>query len=264
MEFAVAQKSTADPWADQVVSYVPGSSPAFGYSDPTTALGEPERFTGEVFGFPSVVSVFSPAFGAEELVSIGEGGSLTVKFNEPITNSPTHKFGADFIVFGNAGLIDEAYPQGKVSTPAAMFGTETMHVSVSADGLTYVPVGAFTEGFFPSQAYLDSGPYDTTPGFVPTDFTIPVNPAFTLSDFSGLTLSGVHALYDGSGGGTPIDISSTGLGSVQYVRIDLPDDGDPFSFAHVEVEALSAVPEPTTALLFGGSTLLFAVRKKRG
>jgi hypothetical protein len=35
----------ADPWADAVVSYIPGSNPAAGFTDPAAALGAPTRFT---------------------------------------------------------------------------------------------------------------------------------------------------------------------------------------------------------------------------
>lgn len=261
---AQATRSIGDPWADSVFSFNPGSTPAFGYPDPNTTLGAPERFTGTGFGFPSVVSAFSPAFDADELFSIGEGGHLTVRFDEPIMDNPSNPFGVDLIVFGNGGLIDVQWPNGVAGNPVSMFGLDEMYISVSADGTAFIPLpGVFMEGLFPAQAYADTGPYDTTPGTVLTNFQRPVDPSLTVGDLSGLTLAQIVALYNGSGGGTPVDIAGSGLPWIQYVRIDVPDDGDIFTQLNVEIEAFATVPEPTTALLFGGSTLLLATRKKQ-
>lgn len=254
-----------DPWADRVAAYGPGTTPAPGYLDPQTALGAPERFTGEG-AFPSVVSIFNPAFGTDELVSIGEGGYLTVEFNEPITNDPGHKFGVDFIIFGNGGFADDDFPNGRVSTPPFPFGFDAMRVSVSENGVDFVALdGEFTEGFFPAQGYRDAGPYDSAPGHQPTDFTIPVNPNLALSDFAGLTLAQVLALYDGSGGGTPVDVNSviSGLAEVRFVRIDVLDDHNSDTALNVEIEAFAAVPEPATLWLLGGLALCIA-RSGRG
>ena len=55
---AIAGAPGDDPFADAVVAYVAGTGPAAGYDQPTTALGAPERMTGELFEFPGVVSVF--------------------------------------------------------------------------------------------------------------------------------------------------------------------------------------------------------------
>ena len=40
-----------------------------------------------------------------EVISIGAGGSLTLRFDSPIANSPSNRFGIDFIIFGNTGFI---------------------------------------------------------------------------------------------------------------------------------------------------------------
>ena len=65
-----------DPWADAVMSYVAGEDANDSYDDPATTVGSPERFTGEGFGYPGVVSGFVPPFGTDEIVSIGRGGAL--------------------------------------------------------------------------------------------------------------------------------------------------------------------------------------------
>lgn len=253
-----------DPWADRIVGYVPGTMPVPGYTNPQTAIGSPERFTGELAGFPGVVSMFSPPFGTDELVSIGEGGSLTVEFFEPVTNDPTNPFGVDLIVFGNGGFVDVNFPNGRIGAPPTTFGFDAMRVSVSADGARFVELpGEFTEGFFPAQGYLDSGPFDPVPGRMPTDFTRPVDSAHSLNSFSGLTLAEALLLYDGSGGGTPIDIAAGGLSSIRFVRIDVFDDGNPMTDLNVEIDALATVPEPATAAMLGLLALSAAFRRRR-
>lgn len=231
----------SDPWADHVTSFdLAGGNPSHG--DVSATLGAPERFTGEGV-FPSVVSMFNPAFGTDELVQIGAGGWLTVEFDEPITNDPSHLYGVDLIIFGNAGFADFDFPNGQNGSPAVLFGGDPMRVSVSADGTTFVPLADTTEGLFPAQGYLDSGPFDDHPGSLLTDFTRPMNPALTLNSFDGLSYADSLALYDGSGGGTPIDIAASGLGTIRFVRVE------PIGDVTLEIEAFATVPEPATLLL---------------
>lgn len=242
----------ADPWADAVVSYQAGTTADPGYPIPANAVGAPERFTGETspYGsFPSVVSIFNPAFGSDEIVSLGEGGHLTLRFDEPIVDDPAHEFGVDMIVFGNIGFWDGAYPTGQQRSPALSLGADRFNVEVSADGVTYLPLSVRADRLFPAQGWLDSGPYDVVPGTRPTNFLKPVNPALTLSDFNGLSYAQCMALYDGSGGGIPLDLSVTGLASASYVRFSVPDDGNPNVSLTAEIDAVAAVPEPTTLVL---------------
>jgi hypothetical protein len=75
-------------------------------------------------------------------------------------------------------------------------------IEISADGEKWhVIPGIVADGLYPTIGFLDSGPYDQTPGEVPSDFTRPVDPSLSLSDFMGLSNDDVIALYDGSGGG---------------------------------------------------------------
>lgn len=230
------------PWATEVASYVQGLSPNPSYLDPTTALGSPERFTGEG-SFPGVVSPFNPAFGDNEIVSIGDGGSLTVRFDTPITDDPANPFGIDLIVFGNDGFFDADFPNGVVAPGGATFDPEHMEVEVSDDGVNFVPLGTFSEGFFPTMGYADSGAFDTTPGSVLTNFLKPVDPSLTKTDFAGLTTIGIAALYDGSGGGTGIDIAPSGLSTVTHVRVLNPLGDNP----RIEIDGFARVPSPATA-----------------
>ena len=81
------ESAAASPWGFAVVSYDPGLGAAPGYQNPATALGAPERFTGEGV-FPGAVTMFNSAFGTDEIVSIGEGGHLTVRFDQPVLDGP--------------------------------------------------------------------------------------------------------------------------------------------------------------------------------
>lgn len=244
-------------FATNVVDFVPGMNANPGFGDASTALGSPARFTGVAAGFPGVVSPFNPAFGADQIVQIGEGGSLTLELGTPARNSATNPFGVDLLIFGNAGMIDADFPNGQAGSPAGFFGLDNMLVSVSADGTNFVSLGSFTEGFFPTMGYADSGAFDSTPGSVPTSFTTPMDPSLTLSDFDGLDIDGLRSLYGGSGGGTPIDIAGSGLESVRYVRIDNPLGSN----ATVEIDAVSVVPTPASGALLALAAL--GARRRR-
>ncbi len=228
----IARPLTAgdDPFADESISYDQGANPAGGYTDPTTSLGSPERFTGEGI-FPGVVSVFSPAWGLDELVSIGAGGHLEVRFDTPVTDDPANPFGIDLLIFGNAGFIDAGGVAG-----AGLFGADGGLIEVSADGAQWFAIaGVQADGLFPTVGYLDAGQYDTEPGTVPSDFTLPVDPTLTTADFAGLDNAAILNLYAGSGGGAGVDIGSVGLSAVSYVRITNP--GNPAETPGCEIDA---------------------------
>jgi hypothetical protein len=243
-----------DPWADQVVSYDAGSGADVGYTDPLTALGEPSRMTG-TDPWEAAVTPFNGPWLTEQVVSIGAGGHLTVRFDEPIIDDPSHPFGVDLIVFGNGFFADANWPDGVVG---GWFEDGPFTVSVSADGVGFEPLpGTHNDALFPMLGYLDlTGPYDTEPGSILSDFTKPVDPSLTYVDFDGLTFDQILALYDGSGGGIPLDIASTGLNEVYYVRIDVPDGATSPDF-----DALAVVPEPSTAFLLCSFVLARALRR---
>jgi len=242
----------ADPWADRVVSYERGRGYAEGYTDPSVSLGEPTRYTGELFGFPGAVTPFNPPFEPDEIVSIGAGGHLTVAFDEPILD----RRGADFIIFGNGGFIDSDYPNGRVG---GVFADGPFRVSVSRDGANFVPLeGLFDDATFPMLGYLDlDGPYDQKRGSLPSDYTRPIDSRLKMEDFFGLTFWEVLALYDGSGGGLALDFSSSGLSEIHFVRIDVPDGS-----TSPEIDAFAVVPEPAGALAWFWVSFAAFRRKK--
>jgi hypothetical protein len=243
-----------DPWADEVVSYAAGSDVTPGYDDPAMTLGSPSRYTADA-SYPGAVTPFSPAWKPTQVTSIGPGGHLTVRFDEPITDDPAHAFGVDLLIFGNGSFVDAAWPDGIVG---GVFEDGPFSVSVSSDGVDFVPLaGAYGDALFPTLGYLDlSGPYDPQAGSAASDFTKPVNPAYDAAHFDGMTFGEVVAAYDGSGGGIPIDLANSGLDAVQYVRIDVPAGA-----TSPEIDGFAAVPEPTAIVLFGLG-MLFAGRRR--
>ena len=219
-----------DPFADQWIDYIPGENAAKGFTDPQTALGSPERFTGEGI-FPGVVSAFNPAFGTDEIVSIGRNGHLIVSFDTPVTDDPANPFGIDLLIFGNTGLIDADWPNGIVG---GVFGNDGGFVEVSMDGVDWIPVeGIQADGLFPTIGYLDSDPYDENEGRELTDFTRPVDPALTIGNLLGLNYDELLDVYAESGGGVGVDLANLGLNEISFVRVFVPD-GAP---TNVEVDA---------------------------
>jgi len=268
----------AEVWATRVVDYTPGTGiqqqwgTTLFYDDPQTALGKPDDVTGETHaGWPNVLGPFSPAYEVDEVVQIGDGGSLTLQlgaFAVP-DGSPAPELG----VITNVGLMDTSWPDGIPGNPAAAFGVDAAVVSVSADGVQFVALngGQPIQFDLPAVYYLDAGPYDTAPGVLESDFGLPFTPPGGLSAFDGLAgYADVLAVFGGSGGGTWLDLDQAGLSQVGYVRFDDPEDGDPFEVDAVVVadSAVGApVPEPSglaLAVLALGAFAAACVRRCAG
>lgn len=238
----------ADPWADRVVSYTQGLGVQDGYDVPGAALGEPTRYTGQGV-WPSAVTPFNPPFLSSEIVGIGRGGSLTLAFDEPVTDDAANPFGVDLLVFGNAFF---AGPDGV----AGVFGAGG-EMRVSADGVSWVDVSGALQNAVPTLGYSDlTDPFATDPGAVLTDFTRPVDPAFSPM---GLTFAQIVAAYNGSGGGVGIDLGVLGLSAISYVQFWSPADGVVFNID--AVADVAAVPAPGVLAVMAAAGL--ASRRRR-
>lgn len=211
-------------FAAQVVSYNPGTGAAAGFTNPATVLGAPSV----VNPFGDAVEPFNPPYGTAQLLSIGEGGSVTIKFDKPVDDKKKNPFGLDFILFGNTGfIVTNEFDLttfnwvGEPATDGGTFGQNTgaTRVSVSKDGKTFY--------------VLDRARAPIADGLLPTDPTgdvrVPGHPGLTAAHFAGATADDIRALYDGSGGGTGYDIAwarkangkKADLSSIRYVRVEV-------------------------------------------
>ena len=239
-------------FATTVQEYVQGGAvpidtitgfPGFPFNNPATALGRPTVDTtgdgwdtGSPFS-PVPVVVVSPAFRYFEVVSIGEGGHLTLKFDHHVLDDPKNPCGLDFIIFGNSfqHTTGGSWTNGDPNQTwvSATVAKEPGVVSVSQDGNTWftfpAPAGPFADDFAPTLGRIyDPAHPDTSLGpwnlwwSIPTDPTRPLNPGLTPTSFAGLSVAEVAQLYNDSAGGTAFDIGELGLDRIRYVRIDNP------------------------------------------
>lgn len=241
----VPHAHAGNPFASSWVTFDPGSNPDVGYTDPASALGRPSRFTGDnaPFLYPSAVTAFNGAFNIDQVLSIGAGGHIVLAFDVPVRNNPDNPFGVDLLVFGNSSFIDADYPNGLVGGIFSEGGV----VELSEDGLSWTTAtGVVADGSTPTVGYSDLvDPFALDHGSIPSNFRLPVDPAI---DFSGMSNAQVLAAYNGSGGGTGVDIGAYGLSRVSFVRISNPGTGS------IEIDGLSrviAVPAPASLIAIG-------------
>ncbi|MBX3388310.1 MAG: hypothetical protein KF691_02515 [Phycisphaeraceae bacterium] len=244
--------AVASPYASSWTSYSAGSGASASYLDPSAAVGSPTRFTGVQFGFPSVVSPFSPPFDPGDIVSIGRGGHLTLTFDHDVYNRTTNAFGIDFIIFGNWFYTDNG---NGVAT--GKFGNTGGIVEVSKDGSDWRTVNVLATSGYATLGYSDLvSPYDTSPGSVPTDFTKPVDPTFNAI---GKSFAEIVAGYNGSGGGTGVDFASTGLDFIRFVRISNPEGNG----GNINIDGIAEVPEPAALPLLAYACLIAPRRRRK-
>lgn len=275
---ALAAPAMATPfYADFVESYNPGATPAGTLFTPGSALGPPTLVTGAGLGFPNVVNPFSPPFEASEIVSIGEGGQLTLR----LSNFVLPQSGPEIGVFTNAGLADATFSFDENAKSAAAlvagdgattFSIDSAHVEVSADGVNFVSLGT-VQFSMPTNAYVDvANPFSGTAGSVVADFRQPYTGG--LATLADSTYAEMVTTLGGSGGGTWLDISGSGLSQVGWVRFSVADDLNVGTALNFELDAVSIangaagplVPEPSTwaLLAIGGAALGCVVRRRGG
>ncbi len=224
-------------FADSVVSYNPGTGVAPRFTNPAAVLGEPSRTNP----FGEATDPFDPPYGTNQILSIGAGGHVVVRFHTPILNHPHNLYGLDFTIFGNAGFIitndfdlNTFTWIGTPATDGSLFGTSTgeSRVSVSSNGREFYQLN-------PRLApAVDSFPPTDGAG----DFHLPLVPGLSQADFAGATLEDIRTLYQHSGGGAGYDISwaqdargrRVFLHEIRYIRIDVLS-------GHAEIDGFAAV-----------------------
>ncbi|MCP4377011.1 MAG: hypothetical protein GY794_12640 [bacterium] len=272
----MASPVMAASFAGTVISYNAGTTPAsrsyfdgswnfvesVALTDSSAALGKPTGYVSEPYAANgAIVSPFSPAANPDQIVSIGEGGSLTLRLeNYAVVGS-----GAEIGLFTNVGLADSSWPNGKTAATAAAWGVDSVTVDVSSNGSDWVSLGTISPNI-PTNVWADaSGPYLTSAaGLSEADFSTPFTG--TLSDFDDKTYAEIKTLLNGSAGGYWIDLSSSGLTEVGYIRFSVADDGNAGTSLNFELDAVSVasahtgaqIPEPCTMaiLALGGTCLL--------
>ena len=235
------------------------------YNNPAAALGQPTTlsFDGTDTFHSSIVY---PAYGttpdgSNTLVSLGHSGlgTVTVKLAAPITHSDSHWYGDDFIVYGNAQFFSTDFAtitpttdmsQTIIGGDYGIYQNGTPTVSVSADGINFTTLTT-TQTFFPENPYAWTGiTADNLSGWgALNDFTKPVDPSLTVSDFVGQSAAyDDNALYNGSAGGQAFSLAGSGLSSIQY--IEFSGVGNIDGVAGVS-DAPAAVPEASTVVSLG-------------
>ncbi|MCP4004659.1 MAG: PEP-CTERM sorting domain-containing protein [bacterium] len=243
--------SLAGPFNDVPV---PMSTPSFwanSYSNLVRGLINPTAPGAGLATAGSPSLALGPATGAPgDIVSLGNGGTITLGFNGSISDGP----GADFAIFENGFEY-----QGDI------FG-ELAFVEVSSDGLNFAMFGSIS---------LNSGPLGD---FDPVDVT-------NVHNLAGQFVAGFGSPFDLSDlSGDPLVLAGQlDLSDVRYVRLtDVVGDGstidsagnpiyDPFptvfSSSGFDLEAVGVInrvdlPEPSIWLLLATSALVGLTRRR--
>jgi hypothetical protein len=263
---ALAMDYDANDFASEVVSYIQGSGVGYDwlgnpYNNPQTALGRPTLLTTGDWSIGTgilmlVVPVY-PAWRSFEVVTVGSGGKLILRFNHRVEDDENNPYGVDFIVFGNArwhiGSGGSWTPQSNPETVTVDSGffREPGIVSVSQDGNNWYKftTGPYADDFAPTASYKWDDVNNVWSDEL--DPTRPVDPNLTPASFNGKSVAEIIEMYNGSVGGTGFDLKwlapndyqalavdpNTGQRWIQYVKIE----DDPNSSGLPEVDAVADV-----------------------
>lgn len=257
----------SNDFAVDVVEYIEGNDVGNDwisgepYNDANTALGRPTlETTGDGWLIPldanvPVVPIY-PAFRAFEIVTVGNGGYLTLKFNHRVADDENNPYGIDFIVFGDAlqltsggQMWDNSNPEDFTVVGNILSEPGIAAVSQNGNDWYYFSSGPYADDFAPTASYEWDDVNDTWAQEL--DPTRPVDPNLTAFDMDGMTVAEMISAYDGSVGGTGFDLRwleasdyaalavdpNSGRKWIQYVRIA----DDPASSATTEIDAIADV-----------------------
>jgi hypothetical protein len=225
----------ASPFASSVISFSQGIAADPGYNNPNVVLGAPP--VADSGGWP--VSIAAAPWEATDVVSLGNGGSITIAFDHQVLNNPVDvEYGTDFLVFGNSFFGTDYEGDGSINY--AYF--EPAKIEVSQDGIIFYEIAnTFADSLYPYTASAGNFIHATPAGI----------------EYMGRQPGDVEADYLGGCGGTQVDISNAigaSLDWIMYVRVtDIAGDSgiaDVVGFADV-------VPEPATIfVLLAGAAFL--------
>jgi len=218
-------------YANQVVSYSPGTLSDPSYDNPLAALGPLDAVVGTFGGHGNgkittyYLTPFDPAYSSSDLVEIGAGGSLVLKLAQTASTD-----GYTIGVHTGFGLADADYPNGTNTNPATYINSflREADVQVSADGVNWGDLGIIT---FSSPSNIDAGlgtnPEGLSPGVAPA--ANPGQPFLgSLSSFNGLDWQQTLGVLNGSAGGTWLNLSGvetpsgTAITGVNYIKFSVP------------------------------------------
>lgn len=250
----------------EVLQYEPGTGVG-SYTNTSTVIGAPGPIVSEGTQYEAVLTPFNPHFEDTKLVSIGAGGSITLRLENYVLIDRTGR--PEIGVWENVGFIADL--SGGTDDGPSAFGADSAVVEVSPDNVHWYALNSGEPIVFglPGNYFANAdGPFAGVPAQpVYADFGKP----FTgqLQDFKSKSFAEVLAVLDGSAGGTWLDLDSvplevTQIGFIRFsgVAVGATFDLDAVSINNALVGA--PTPEPNTALLFAGS-LAFAgfVRHRR-
>lgn len=258
---ALASRASATVFAS---GYVAGQTSGLDATWPNAqaAVGAPSRLNGVGGPFPGILSPFNPNYEASDIVQIDTGGQLTLR----LPNFVNVGGGSEIGVVSNVFLQDPTFT-GTNANPASAYGSGAVgggsaEVLVSDDGVTWHSVG--THAFDrPANAFADAAdPYQSTAGAVPADFGIPFT--HPISDFDGKNWLQTRALFGASGGGTWLDLASSGLTQIDYVQFRVPTGKLVIDSVAINNAAVgAAVPEPAGAALVVFATFALGRVRRR-
>lgn len=270
---AVSIHARAASFASAVLSYTPGTLPAgeTSYTNAGASLGRPSPIV-DPNGFPNVLSPFSPHFKSTDLTGVGVGGQITLRLANYVTIDRTAGV-AEIGVWENVGVVDPAF-NGTADSPASFFGPDTAVVEVSPDNVSWYSLNNGNPILFtmPGTYYLNAGPYDAAAPASPVeaDFGKPFNG--TTTGFDGKTNAQILSYFNGSAGGTWLDVNGAGsavpanVTQIGYVRFSNPANTDGFELDGVAINTSltgAPVPEPSSAALLASALLAGAFRRQR-
>jgi hypothetical protein len=251
-------------FACEAVSYSAGTGAGY-WHFPGTALGAVSADT-DYYGVKRPVLPVFPQWLPTEVVTVGVGGELILKFNHKVCDDRNNPYGYDFIVFGNTLFSIDGSSYYNYGDPyscvlrSGQVREEKGRVSVSQDGVVwfcfedgpYADSFAPTLGrvFDPNGAAYYSG-WENLWWGDQTDATLPLDPNVRAIDFAGRSLAELCLAYGRSAGGTAFDLrgledfndlaadEQSGERWIQYIKIECVDT-DPEGLLP-EVDAVSDV-----------------------